>query len=165
MLGLSQSKPGPASSTGGDYEEDQVLNPERHDEDILTTPFTSKPENLSGDVWDTTKEDIETLEDELESAREEDGGKNKYYPFHTDLNKEHTIHNIPQDNPNLKQIKVRPVLDIEEIDKLNKNIAMKMRKVGVLHVDKETFMTKYNELCKQAMLQRKPISEIIDEFL
>ena len=165
MLKFSQAKPGPASSISGDYEMEQVLNPERHDRDVLTHPFTSKPENLVGDIWDTTKENADTVEDELEDAREESSqSKNKYFPFQTDLNKERTIHNIPQDNPNLKQIRVRPILDIHEIDKLNRNIAMKMRKVGVVHVDKEIFMTEYNKLVRRAILEKRPISEILHEI-
>lgn len=145
------------------HDRDDILDSEDVNQDITDKPFSSEPQQLSGEPR------VERPDIDMQQLEKSD--KVTFKPF--DLMQD-TVANpggMTTDTvkPNEKQIRVRPILDVEDIHELNHYIAKKMEKLGVLTVDKDMFMKRYEEwyekAAKIAALQKKPISEVFDELL
>lgn len=128
--------------------------------DIQTT---TRPEQISGDPRMTSDQR------DIDQYHKED--KDSFRPFNMMQDEVQNPNVMPTNTTNIDEISLKPkrLLGIEAISKLNKKIAEKMEKLGVVNVDEDLFMKKYEEwydVASRIAAQRKiPISEVFDELV
>ncbi len=140
---------------------DRILNPMDRGQGLSDQNLSAYPEQISGDPR------MPNPQMDMDQHAKEDKVSLRPFDLMEDMPNNNTSDTQTNDI-NEKQIRTRP-MNVDEINELDNKIASKMRKIGILTVDREMFMKRYEEFKKEATkiaaTRKVPISEVIDELL
>lgn len=131
---------------------DNLLNQVENNFNTVTTPsLTNQPQQISGNPI--------TPQVNLQPNNTEPMQKQIKRPFETDQIKNDTN---STDNPNFNEKPLKPYMDINDVNDVNPILAARMKKAGILTVDKKLFMSRYASMVRNAALKKISLSDYID---